>query len=347
MIERGFFYIIVGIVLTVTLSAGMVSAEDPVSETSTLEGTITPIMVGSNFADIAAIFRNPGAEASTSGYFKYGTNLELCPSDTCFTMTPVNYADAPPDKIAYARFTELTPSTQYLLQFCLIDGSNGSNSCGQIDTFTTLSTEDPMTMPVPFVSMLPVISVIGSSATLTGRLLDMGAAASVDGYFTYEQLPLQSTSEVTVNAGTCIHSPCPFSVRVFGLHLDTSYQVFACARTATGDICSIVPAMFATPVTPTPILVPRGRPSNVTASSVTVHGEVTDMGGEATLDIFFKYYQVGEPEMTVSAGTLSNVGTFSADISGLKYYTMYVYIPCATTATGEICGDPDILMTYR
>jgi len=54
---------------------------------------------------------------------------------------------------------------------------------------------------------------------------------------------------------------------------------------------------------------------------------------------------VGYPEMTVSAGIFSNVGTFSADISGLKYYTVYVYIPCATTATGEICGDPDLFMT--
>ncbi|MDR2856024.1 MAG: PKD domain-containing protein, partial [Methanomicrobiales archaeon] len=80
--------------------------------------------------------------------------------------------------------------------------------------------------------------------------------------------------------------------------------------------------------------------TGVTDTEATLHGEVTDIGLEPSVDVFFKYGT--DPTLTiylrVNAGTLSTAGMFNTGISGLTAGTTYHFQACAITATDEICG---------
>ena len=355
----------IAIALTVTLSACIVSANGSMPPILFIETSGPALFVDSTSASLVGVVKNPGTETSVSGYFRYGTSLEPCPSNVCFTTTPVTLSGPTPnDRIAYVHLTDLTPSTQYWFQFCIISGNNGSHFGGGIGTFTTLSTATPT--PVPLLVTHNATNRTHNSATLNGEITDMGGAATVDVFFKYHGLgssALQGgyVSPVTVNAGT-LSSAGTFSAPISGLNEYTVHMFQACATTATGDVCGVgVPGLFMTEVAPwtptpsqtptTPIPTPTPTPGPLvvahaatdrTSSSATLNGEVTDMLGETSAAVYFTYQEIGQgnPISSVDAGTLLSTGTFSASISGLIPYTTYVFKACANTApTGyDVCA---------
>ena len=81
--------------------------------------------------------------------------------------------------------------------------------------------------------------------------------------------------------------------------------------------------------------------TDVTNTGVTLNGAVTDIGGEASVGVFFKYgTDAGlDPYTTTAKKVQSTVGVFNADINGLVTGIPYYFQACATTATGVVCGD--------
>jgi PKD repeat protein len=138
----------------------------------------------------------------------------------------------------------------------------------------------------------------------------------------------------SADAGTLLN-PDVFSAPLSGLTAGIRYYFKACVTTSTGEYCDGILSFVYEPasVVTTPA-------TSVTATGVTLNGEITALGEEASLDVFFKYGL--DPTLTihtpVDAGTFSSAGAFATDISGLTTGTYY-FQACATTSTGEVvCG---------
>ena len=362
MMEKGFFRIIITLViaLAVTQPACIISADEvPVLTFYTAHA----LFADSSSARLAGAVADPGAEAYVSGYFLYGTNLNTCPSSTCFTTTPTQvYLFAPPD-LFYSDISGLLPDTQYWYRFCVIGGSSGSSYCDGTATFTTLPA--PIPPPTPFVVTTSATDVTITGATLNGEVTDMGGASWVDVFFEYGT---RENPAWSVGAGT-ISSAGVFSAGISNLNQGTVYSFKACAHTAAGNVVCGLPLAFmphaepgkeipkpiptgqppsSGPPAPMPVVVTHGA-TDVMGRSATLHGEVTDMGGETSADVYFKYGAPGKLALSVSvdAGTLLGPGTFFAEVSGLGLHTIYSVQACATTTpTGHnICSFPRIVLT--
>jgi len=165
----------------------------------------------------------------------------------------------------------------------------------------------------------------------------------------------------SVSAGT-LSNVGVFSAPISGLTQYTWYSFRACATTMGTVVCDL-PGVFRTeatvmtptqsltplPPTPTPTAAPVVRTdpaTSVTSAGATLNGAVTDMLGETSAAVYFKYQLVGtgNPVFYEDAGTLSSTGTFSASISALAYNAWHTFQACATTVpTGyDVCGSSQV-----
>jgi subtilisin len=73
--------------------------------------------------------------------------------------------------------------------------------------------------------------------------------------------------------------------------------------------------------------VDTNQPSGVFTENATLNGEVTDLGGASSTDVWFTYWEKGAKSSTqqwTSKQTLTSTGSYSARISGLNSNTTYV-----------------------
>ncbi|GAA5053099.1 hypothetical protein GCM10025751_30000 [Haladaptatus pallidirubidus] len=85
---------------------------------------------------------------------------------------------------------------------------------------------------VPFVSTDESSDVTASSATLNGKLTDLGGAESAECYFEYREVPTESW---TATESTTLTETGEFSVDIGGLTSRRYYEVRAVADTSDGD----------------------------------------------------------------------------------------------------------------
>ena len=79
-------------------------------------------------------------------------------------------------------------------------------------------------------------------------------------------------------------------------------------------------------------------PTSVDTDSATLRGDLNDDGND-TNEIYFKWgTSSNNLSHTLNAGTKSNTGTFSKNLSGLNEDTTYYYKACATNSNGSDCG---------
>lgn len=78
---------------------------------------------------------------------------------------------------------------------------------------------------------------------------------------------------------------------------------------------------------------------NIGSGSATFEGEVTEMEGIESVDVYFRWLKRGEdpPKYETSKQTLNSTGSFTADLSGLEYddYTLWAV---AETANKTLKG---------
>lgn len=79
-----------------------------------------------------------------------------------------------------------------------------------------------------------------------------------------------------------------------------------------------------------------GSATDVSYTSATLNGEVTDLSNVGSVDVSFSYIRAGEapPASGTGVRTLDSTGTFSATVSGLDPGTIYECWAVAT-ARGE------------
>ncbi|MDT3435473.1 hypothetical protein [Haloarcula sp. 1CSR25-25] len=86
----------------------------------------------------------------------------------------------------------------------------------------------------------------------------------------------------------------------------------------------------------TDVSVATTSPSNVAETSVTFNGDLTDLGGASSADVYFEW---GESDTslgnTTASQTLSSIGGFSVDQSNLESGTEYEYQAVAAASDGD------------
>ena len=122
----------------------------------------------------------------------------------------------------------------------------------------------------------------------------------------------------------------------------TESQVATFPVTTSEPAVSVVP--FATPSpspsptlspSPSPSLSPSPEPSlsvltvttldatNITATSATLNGYLTDLGGYTSVQVYFEWSETTDYKRVTEPEIMSSVGSFSADISGLTPNTRW------------------------
>jgi subtilisin len=86
----------------------------------------------------------------------------------------------------------------------------------------------------------------------------------------------------------------------------------------------------------TSVAVSTGSATNVTDSSATLNGDLTDLGGASSADVYFEWGESGTGlGNSTSKQTLSSTGSFSADVSGLSSGTDYDFRAVAEASDGD------------
>ncbi|WP_276256467.1 pectate lyase [Halomontanus rarus] len=93
--------------------------------------------------------------------------------------------------------------------------------------------------------------------------------------------------------------------------------------------------------------VSTGEATDVTATSATLRGELTDLGGADAAECSIEYREVpDESWTTVSAGTREETGAFSVDLDGLTSRRYYEYRAVIEASDGDVAtGSADTFGT--
>ncbi|WP_246045755.1 S8 family peptidase [Halorussus ruber] len=96
----------------------------------------------------------------------------------------------------------------------------------------------------------------------------------------------------------------------------------------------------------TSVTVSTGSASNVGTSSATLSGDLTDLGGASSADVYFEYGESGTTlDSTTGTQTLSSTGTFSADVSNLSSGTDYDFRAVASASDGDTDTGSSVTFT--
>lgn len=167
-----------------------------------------------------------------------------------------------------------------------------------------------------------------TTATVNGELVDMGGHSAVDVYFRITQgttLIEETTSQELTGTGT-------FSANLTGLDRNTVYTCVAIAQ-AEGEQDIGNSVQFCTGG----LIVNTLNADDLAETTATLNGELVDLNGEASLDVYFEWGTNFENSTTPAAK--STLGLFDAAISGLTARTEYVFRAAATDGTDTWYGE--------
>jgi phosphodiesterase/alkaline phosphatase D-like protein len=176
------------------------------------------------------------------------------------------------------------------------------------------------------VTTLPVGAHTASGATLVGKLKD-GRSTQVGFNFWKTDVYMEEQNPAVLTSGEAVTGTKSFYYDVGNLQPGTSYSYRAWARESDGDKIFGDKVSFMTEGQNTSPTLATGGTSNLTSSSVTLHGEVVSQGSASNLMVEI---QVGTTSGSLGsiypvAGTIQAPGAFSVDLSGLSPDTTYYY----------------------
>jgi len=165
-------------------------------------------------------------------------------------------------------------------------------------------------------------SVSSSSATLAAQVWNLNGTSSTDLWFTYwERGKKGSTQEWTphFDASTV---PATYGQDVTGLSEGTTYVFHSAANNGKeyddGPRLTFTTEGFNVNTDPA---------TGVRTSNATLNGELTDLGGASSAEVWFTYWEKGAKSSTqewTRHQTKSSTGSFSEPVGGLKSNTTYV-----------------------
>ncbi len=206
----------------------------------------------------------------------------------------------------FAALTGLTPETTYHFRAL----AEGSTAYGEDFSFTT---------PSELAVETNAATAVGQdTATLNGNLTSMGGAATVNVSFEWgETVAYGNTTAIEGKNATGA-----FSAVINGLAADTEYHFRARAEGSTAYGADMT---FTTAATVPPLAVETNAATAVGSDTATLNGNLTSMGGAATVNVSFEWGQTVAYGNTTTVEAQNATGTFSAVLDGLIPATTYHY----------------------
>ena len=308
------------LLISLPLSTIQVNAATPPSVTT---GT------GTSSNDVSATvtgnLTSLGSATSVNVCFLYGISTSYGSTTPLQTMTAAG-------AFTYT-ITGLLPSTTY--NFCAnADGGPDGTATGLNATFTT-----PAASP-PQVSTTPASGITTTGATVGGFLSSLGFAITVNVYIEYGT----TTSYGTTTAATpaSLTAAGAFTASLTGLQANTTYHFTAYADGGTFGTATGTDMTFTTTSNGIIPTVNTDAAQNVSYYSATLEGNLISLGNASSVNVFFKYGTTTSYGITTTAVATSALGSFSANISGLKPNTTYHFITYADGGTSGIGTGTDM-----
>ena len=182
------------------------------------------------------------------------------------------------------------------------------------------------------VSTNPATSVGSSTASLNGTLSNMGSFTSVNVFFQYG-LTASYGSTTPTQALTATGT---FTAALTGLTPNTTYYFRAVAQSGTTTVYGTQLSLS----TSTAVLaVTTSAATTVTATGATLNGDLTNLGPNTSVNVYFRYGQTGSMLSSTSTQARTATGAFTATLTGLLSSTTYYFQAVAigsTTVYGSI-----------
>lgn len=299
-----------GEIRTVTTASNVaVETESPTEvgeTTATLSGTLTD-RTGYDEADVSFQWREEGATTWT------GTDVQTLETTGEFEWT----------------LTDLAHETAYEVR--AVAETVDETVEGEPEAFWT----DPETLSVETGA---ATDVDGDSATFHGDLTRLEDVDEADVAVQWRAAGEETWSES--DAGT-LTEPGAFETEVTGLESGAEYEYRAIARadddTARGTIATVATEAIA---------VETAGATDVDSSTATLHGDLVELEGAGEAAVSFEWRTDGEETWSeTDAGTLTEPGSFAADVTGLDDATTYEYRAVAELTHERDVGDVETVLT--
>lgn len=166
-----------------------------------------------------------------------------------------------------------------------------------------------------------VVNSSNLSARIYGSVLDYGGA-NVTAWFGYRPY---ATGNFTITDNTTdLITNDMYSANLTNLSLDTTYEFYAEGMNIYGNTTGSIGVFQMLEIT-SPVIETLTA-SYITASSAYLSGNVTDMGNDPALVVYFQYRELGETQWQVSSvGFVTEIGEIVKYLDGLIPATQYEY----------------------
>ncbi len=138
----------------------------------------------------------------------------------------------------------------------------------------------------------PATNITHESARLNGELIDP-AGEAIDLFFLYKLI--SATHWIEVQKHSNITNPFEFHHDLTGLSADDNYEFQTVFKWDGNEIYGQV-LQFQTEITPQTPIVSTLPPTNNTGTSITLQGELSQLGAESSVDLFFEYKRQSDSE---------------------------------------------------
>ncbi len=194
------------------------------------------------------------------------------------------------------------------------------------------------TPPVnPVVTTNSATGVGYNSATLNGYLNNVGAA-SCQVWFEYGE----TTSYGHSTTKQTKYSSCTFSTTISGLEVNKTYHFRAVAKNSNGTAMGNDITFTTHIMSPS---VSTSNANNVTSSSAKLNGNLIDLGGAASCQVWFEYGETTSYGHSTAIISLNSASSFSMDISGLDAGKTYHFRAVAQNSNGISYGNDITFLT--
>ncbi len=191
----------------------------------------------------------------------------------------------------------------------------------------------------PTVETINVSGIATGSVTLNGSLLLMGTATEVDVYFEYGT----DTTYGTATTAESLTKTREFSCEIRDLIPGTVYHFRARANGFSSGMASGSDFAFTTAAIP-PTVSTTGA-SSIGINAATLNGFLNSMGTSKSIRVSFEYGTTDDYGIATVSKTLSESGTFSISLPGLKANTEYHFRALADDGVSDIVTGDDMTFT--
>ncbi len=252
-----------------------------------------------NLATLTGNLTSLGSAATVNVFFEYGENASY---GNMTAMVPVSATG-----IFSANITSLIPTTTYHFR---AKAAGDGTATGADMILTTLSPISPV------VITSGVLGVTVDSANVSGNLMSLGDAATVNISFEYGLTTGYGSNTTPISVNTI----GPFSANITGLIPWTTYYFRAKADAGVYGRATGASMNFTTAVIP-PVVTTTN--ATVAINSANVSGNLTSLGTGIAVDVSFEYGLTTGYGSNTNAQSMMGTGVFSTNISGLAPNTTY------------------------